>query len=263
MDSLGFWIPLFLLFFSALVGALIKRRTCDPCLKKFHGDKVLFPIAEDKWICGELKVFAQGIEVSKLAENKISCGIVHSRIFPAAELINLSYFIRQAPDPDTRAGVKWKKEREKLLHPPLWNRVKRFSLNSYNMLRDSFGQALKAIIGSVSKQTRFGQTKDADHRLYELQSNMTGLVPNSWEPILEKYRGKLVAVERMAESGEIFESGILEDYSDKYLLMRDVVLVDSSIKNKISLLKESQNPAYDVLYSRTHALLRFSLQAQP
>jgi hypothetical protein len=60
------------------------------------------------------------------------------------------------------------------------NTFKRFTLNSYNMLRDSFGQALKTIIGTVSKETRLGKAKGADSRFHEIQSNLTGMEPNAW-----------------------------------------------------------------------------------
>jgi hypothetical protein len=48
------------------------------------------------------------------------------------------------------------------------------------MLRDSFGQALKTIIGTVSKETRLGKAKGADSRFHEIQSNLTGMEPNAW-----------------------------------------------------------------------------------
>ena len=88
------------------------------------------------------------------------------------------------------------KERERLTSP-IQDRMKRSVLNSYNMLRDSFGQAIKAIIGSISKDTQLAKSKDSDKRLHEVQTNLTGMVPNAWEPILEKYRGKKVAIEEI------------------------------------------------------------------
>ena len=36
MDTLAFWLPLALLFFSALAGTALKRRARDHCLKKFQ-----------------------------------------------------------------------------------------------------------------------------------------------------------------------------------------------------------------------------------
>lgn len=71
-----------------------------------------------------------------------------------------------------------------------------------------------------------------------------------------------MAIERMSESEEIYESGILDDYSDKYLLLRDVNLIDPAIKNKLGILGGSTDLCYDVLYSPTQSLLRYSLKSQ-
>jgi len=259
MDTLAFWLPLILLFLSALIGAVIKRRSCDHCLKKFDGNRILLPLHSKEWICGQLEVFAQGIELKMNETQKVNDTPLRSRIIHSSEVEKLSYLIRQAPDPDTRLGLQWEKERERLLYPPIQDRIKRSVLNSYNMLRDSFGQALKAIIGTMSKDTRLGKAKDSDKRFHELQSNLTGMVPNAWEPILEKYRGKLVAIERELESGKISESGILEDYSNKYLLLRDVQFSEPALKEHLYELGCTGSCAYDVLYSRNEAVLRYSL----
>jgi len=259
MDTLAFWLPLFLLFLSALMGAVIKRRSCDPCLKRFEGSEILIPFDGQEWICGKLQVFAQGIELEMGGNQEIHREKIQTKILHSSEVDKIIYLIRQAPDPDTQLGLKWKKERERLLHPPWYQRIKRSALNSYNMLRDSFGQALKAILGSISKDTQLGKTQNADKRLQEMQNSLTGLVPNSWEPILEKYRGKPVAIEREVDSAIISESGILEDYSNKFLLLRDVCISEPVLHAHLKELRGHNPRAFDMLYSRNHALLRYSI----
>ena len=261
MDTLAFWLPLFLLFLSALIGAVIKRRSYDHCQKKFEGSQILLPLSEEEWTCGELAVFAQGIEIIAGDGREHSFGSVLSRVLHSSEVEKIPYFIRQAPDPDTPQGRQWSKERQRLLHPPLSDKIRRSSLNSYNMLRDSFGKALRAIIGSISKDTRLGKTKDADKRLLEMQSNLTGMVPNAWEPILEKYRGKSVAIERQAGGELICEGGILEDYSDRYLLLRDVQIQEKVLLEHLGDFGRKHSSSVDILYSRNCTLLRYSLDS--
>ena len=132
---------------------------------------------------------------------------------------NIFYYSQVSPF-DTQLGLRWKKEREKLINPPFFRRLNRTMLNTFNMLRDSFAQAMKAIIGSMNRDTRFGKTKDADKRFNEMQGNLTGMIPNAWEPILEKYLGHWVSVERHADSGIIVETGILEDYSSEIFVAK-------------------------------------------
>jgi len=260
MDTLAFWLPLILLFLSALLGAVIKRRSCDHCLKKFNGQKVLFPFQDGEWICGKLEVFAQGVELQSVGDSVIDELKIRSRIIHSLEVDKIPFFIRQAPDPDTRLWVLWKKERERLLHPPLRDRIKRSVLNSFNMLRDSFGQAFRAIIGTMSKDTRLGKAKDSEKRFQEMQSNLTEMVPNAWEPILEKYLGQRVAIEREIEGTIYSESGILEDYSSKYLLLRDVCISEPALKEHLLDLGCTDNCAFDALYTRPKAVLRYALQ---
>jgi len=260
MDSLSFWLPLFLLFFSALIGALMKRRSCDHCLKKFNGDQILIPHGENQWIGGKLLVFAQGIELIGKEPADFSVADVYSRIIYSSEVDKISCIVRQAPAPDTRRGMEWKKERQRLLTPPVSQRIKRSILNAYNMLRDCFGQALRAIVGVMSKDTRISKTKDAQKRLDEVQSSLSELVPNSWEPILEKYRGKHVAIEREVGTEIICESGILEDYSSKYLLLRDVQVKEVTLNERLISVEKGTTHRCDVLYARHHALLRYSLK---
>lgn len=262
MDTLAFWLPLALLFLSALIGAVVKRRSCDHCLKKFEGDDTLLPISPDEWRHGSLFVFAQGVELKLVEPTPVmEDGLVDTMILHAAELEKVPYVARRAPAPDTRAGVEWKKARERLLHPPMRDRLKRTALNSYNMLRDSFGQAMKAILGSMSKNSKLAQAKDSDKRLHEMQNSFTELVPNAWEPILEKYRGKQVAVERKVDSGVVCETGILEDYSNKYLLLRDVKVTDKVMRERLLELGGSDLDCYDLLYSRTDTRLRYSMKS--
>ena len=73
------------------------------------------------------------------------------------------------------------------------------------------------------------RVKNADKRMNEIGSGLTELVPNAWEPILEKYRGQAIVVERKASEGIVKEAGILEDYSSKYLLVRQVAVKESKI----------------------------------
>ena len=60
----------------------------------------------------------------------------------------------------------------------------------------------------------------------EIGSGLTELVPNAWEPILEKYRGQAIVVERKTSEGYVKEAGVLEDYSSKYLLVAKLQFKD-------------------------------------
>ena len=78
----------------------------------------------------------------------------------------------------------------------------------------------------------------------------------------EKYLGQWVSIKRQAESGIIRETGILEDYSNKYLLLRDVKLPETTLGENMSGLDNNWLHAFDILYSRTETVLRYSLHEE-
>jgi hypothetical protein len=260
MDSLAFWLPLLLLFASALIGTALQRRSKDHCLKKFENYLVFIPSLSGKLIEGKLSVFAQGIQIIYSQKVEQNMGLVDSFVLHPAEIEKIPYIIRPAPDPDTRAGVLWNREMSRILHPTIIDRFQRNTLTFYNMLKDAFGQAAKAILGALSKDSSFSQVKDSGKRLEEVRSGLTDLVPNAWEPILEKYRGRRVVIERKATDGSAYDSGVLEDYSSKYLLLREVKLQDSGLLKLLADIHNSKaKHGYDILFSRKFAIIRHTM----
>ena len=132
-------------------------------------------------------------------------GPIDSLVLHPSEVEKIPYLLRPAPEADTRQGAEWAKELVRIRKPSFFDRVIRASLNFYNMLRDAFGQASQAILGAISKDSSMGKIKNADKRVNEIGTGLTGLVPNAWEPILEKYRGHRVVVERKTKAGLVKE----------------------------------------------------------
>ena len=259
MDTLAFWLPLALLFFSALAGTALKRRARDHCLKKFEESEVVLPHGQDQWERGVLRVFAQGIELAYEKKRPEDLGVIESLVLHPSEVDGIAYLLRQAPAPDTRAGVEWERELQRIRFPSFRNKVIRAALNFYNMLRDAFGQASQAILGAISKDSSVGEVKNANKHVNEIGSDLTDLVPNAWEPILEKYRGHQVVVERKTKSGLIKESGVLEDYSSKYLLVREVVVRDEKLLSYLEEQGADRDAKNDFLYSRSNSIVRHTV----
>ena len=259
MNTLAFWLPLLFLFASALLGTILKRRAKDHCLKKFEGHYTILPSLSGEMNQGFLSVYAQGIQLLYPQKIKKDIGMIDSFVLHPAEIEKIPYIIRPAPDPETRAGFKWSQEMHRILQPNFLQKSQRLILTFYNMLKDAFGQAAKAIIGALSKDTSISKVKDSNKRIEEVRSGLTELVPNAWEPILEKYRGRRVVIERKGADGMVYESGVLEDYSSKYLLLREVHLKESALLEKIELINEKKNFGLDMLFSRKIAIIRHTV----
>ena len=105
MESLAFWLPLILLFISALFGTALKRRSRDHCLKKFDGTRVLFVHNSGNWQSGIIHIFAQGIELTYQDELKESFGDVKSLVIHPNEVDKIPFIIRPTPQTDTPQGL--------------------------------------------------------------------------------------------------------------------------------------------------------------
>ncbi len=259
MDTLAFWLPLLFLFVSALVGTILKRRSCDHCLKKFEGSKVILSDSLGVFHQGSLCVFAQGLEIVFSGVENEKNGNLNSLIIHPKEVNEIPFLVRPAPDADTMIGLTWRQELNRILKPSPWDRICRLSLNFYNMLRDAFGQAAKTILGAVSKDTTVGQVKNADKQMNKIGGELTTLVPNAWEPVLEKHRGRRIIVERKSKTGLIKEAGILEDYSPQFLLVRNVYIDENTFSQIECLGKKNPKNLFDVLYARHSAIIRNTL----
>ena len=172
----------------------------------------------------------------------------------------IPFLIRPVPEVDTHKGVQWEKELTRIQNPSFKDRVYRTILNFYNMLRDAFGQAAQTIIGAMSKDSSVGKVKNSDKRMNEIGSGLTELVPNAWEPILEKYRGQRIIIERKTAEGLVNETGVLEDYSSKYLLIRQVSIQDQDLRRLIEGERKNKRNLYDFLYSRSSTIIRNTLK---
>ena len=259
MDTFAFWLPLLFLFVSALVGTILKRRSCDHCLKKFEGSKVILSDSLGVFHRGFLCVFAQGLEIVFSDSGNKENGKINSLIIHPKEVNEIPFLVRPAPDGDTITGLAWRQELNRILHPSPWDRICRLSLNFYNMLRDAFGQAAKTILGAVSKDTTVGQVKNADKQINKIGSELNTLVPNAWEPVLEKHRVRRIIVERKCKNGLIKEAGILEDYSPHFLLVRNVFIDEKTFSQIEDLGKKNPKNLFDVLYARHSAIIRNTL----
>ncbi|MAL87130.1 MAG: hypothetical protein CMI23_12335 [Opitutae bacterium] len=259
MDTIAFWLPILFLFLSALVGTILQRRACDPCLKKIDGREVIFFDLNGKLTHGILSVFANGIELIFFSDQKDDLKSVYSTILHPHEVDKISMILCPAPRHDTRAGVIWEKELLRIQQPSILDLSVRHILSFYNMLRDAFSQALNSIVGALSKSSKISEVKNADKSIKDISRELNDLVPNAWEPILEKYRGHKIKVERKTPDGNVYEDGILEDYSSKYLLVRKVSKTNQDIMDFAEKRKKISEQ-FDVLYSRNSALVRMALK---
>jgi len=253
---LDFWLPMVLLFVAATVAAIAARRKRDRCLKYFNREPVMVLMQSGKWLWGRFIAYPKAMElVFEKPEKNKSGHAKASYVLYTPEVDGIKKILQTPPSAGTEEYKRWQKEVERIANPSLLRRFRRWIWNVFNTLRDAVSQSLGMILGTLKSKSPMGKVASADKRAGEIGNTLLGTVPNAYEPVLEKYLGKQVIVE-MLENGELVEfAGLLQEYSGKYLLLRDV-----AYKPEVDIGIPLPD-RFDVIFPRSKALVRHCLQA--
>lgn len=245
---LEFWLPMALLFIAATIAA---RRKRDRCLKYFNREPVMILMQSGKWLWGRFIAYPKAIELVFEKPEKDGSGHTKaSYVMYTPEVDGIKEILQPPPKAGSKEYERWQKEIKRIANPSLFRRLRRWVWNVFNTLRDAISQSLEMVIGSMKKATPIGKVSGADKRAGEIGNTLLGTVPNSYEPVLEKYLCKQVIVE-MLEDGVVIEfAGLLQEYSGKYLLLRNVAY-------KPDVDTGSELPErFDIIFPRSKALVR-------
>ncbi len=248
---LDFWIPMILLFVAATITAIATRRKRDRCLKYFNRHPVMIRMESGKWMWGRFIAYPKAMElVFEHPEADESGFKKASYVLYSPEVDGIKKILQPPPLAGTAEYEKWQKEIRRIANPSLLRRFKRWLWNVFNTLRDAVSQSMGMLIGSMKKSTPIGKVAGADKRAGEIGNTLLGTVPNAYEPVLEKYLSKQVIVE-MLEDGQVIEfAGLLQEYSGKYLLLRNVAFQpDINIGAPLP-------DRFDIIFPRSKALVR-------
>jgi small nuclear ribonucleoprotein (snRNP)-like protein len=252
---LDFWIPMVLLFVAAMIAAIAARRKRDRCLKYFNRRPVMILMESGKWLWGQFIAYPKAIEL--VFENPEKDETGHrkaSYVLYSPEVDGIKKILQPPPMLGTEEYEKWKKEIKRIAQPSLMRRFRRWTWNVFNTLRDAISQSIGMILGTLKTKTPIGRVAGADKRAGDIGNTLLGTVPNAYEPVLEKYLSKQVIVE-MLEDGVVVEfAGLLQEYSEKYLLLRNVPYVPN-------MAGDTPLPdRFDIIFPRSQALVRHCLR---
>lgn len=250
---LEFWLPLLLLFIAATVTAIVSRRKQDRCLRFFRHKPVIVMLDSGKKIWGKLTPYPQQMELL-FAPSEIGSEEKASYVLYEPEINSINRIVQPQPPKESEAYRKWEKEVARVASPSLFKRLRRWSWNIMNTLRDAVSQSIGMILGTLKSKTAMGKVIGADKRAGEISNTLLGTVPNAYEPILEKYLSKRVVVE-MVEEGEVIEYvGLLQEYSEKFLLLRNVSYTVDTDTGTV------QPDHSDLIFPRKKTLVRHCLR---
>ena len=243
-----------LLFVTATIAAIAARRKLDRCLKYFNREPVMILMQSGKWLWGRFVAYPKAMElVFKMPEKDESGHKKASYVLYSPEVDGIKKILQPLPEAGTKEHDPWKKEIRSIANPSILRRFRRWTANAFNTLRDAVSQSLSMIIGTMKKSTPMGKVSGADKRAGDIGNTLLGTIPNAYEPVLEKYLCKQVIVE-MLEDGNVLEfAGLLQEYSGKYLLLRNVAY-NPEIDIGIPLPDR-----FDVIFPRNKAIVRHCL----
>tara|TARA_B100000795_G_scaffold197679_1_gene151607 strand:+ start:1282 stop:2013 length:732 start_codon:yes stop_codon:yes gene_type:complete len=239
MDS--FTITIIIISLSGFIGAFIKGKKKDRCLKELnqsniHIIKIKREEKDESDILGQLNIEANCMEI-KLNDNTKK----ENLILYKNEYVSINKIIRYTE----LQNEKEKKEREiefnKITNPSLFRKMKRTIIIFFNITKDAIFELSETML-SKTKLSSLNQTEFVESIKSHTSQSAT---ISSYQPIWERYIGKKVVLEQIIDNIKIEYSGILKEYSGNYILLYDV-----NFKNK-SQIKNS-----DILFPRGNSVIR-------
>lgn len=221
----------------AVVGAVLRSRRRDICLKSFSRYLVYVRLKTGKQIWGELVTDATGVELKYRTDHLDVQGHIESSfIIFSPEFQNVYLIIRFLDELTERNAARRAKTLKRSYRPNILRRIRRKLRNWFNMLRDAISQAFASLIAAATKT---GPTAVAGQQK-AVTGTGTELVEwfgNAYDPILERHIGRRVVVEVTSPQGETIEYvGVFREYSADYLEVMDVAFTEDGRRRLVDLV---------------------------
>ncbi len=222
MDTLT--LTIIFIFICTFIAAFIKGRIKDKCLIDFSNDIIHLEKNSGKLIWGRLNIESTGLELIYTEEYKDKSGhsessyIIYKHEFP-----NIQILIRYHDDLDEESKKVREKNFKKIYHPSIIRKFRRKFLNIFKTVRDSLMEVINLYIGHVKNVTSYGSIiTSQDKYTSKVKSELINFISTAFEPLLEKYIGKIIVFE--LNKGDIILEfpGILKDYSSDFIEIWDV-----------------------------------------
>jgi len=217
-------ITILFIIFAAGLGAFVRKRSRDKCLRDFEQNMVTLEDTAGKTIWGKLRVENTGLEFVYPQKQKDEDGHDEaSYILYKYEYPKIGLVIRFHDDLSDENKKAREKELEKTYHPDWDRRLKRKMLNVLRTVRDSVVEIVNLVISQAKKATPAGNVlASQDKYVSQMKQELMGSVGTSFEPLLERYIGHKVVLE-MIKGDKIFEyCGVLKEYTAEFIEIMNV-----------------------------------------
>jgi hypothetical protein len=217
-------ITILFIVFAAAVGAFIRKRSRDKCLRDFEKNMVTLEETSGKTIWGKLRVENTGLEFIYSQKHRDEQGHDEtSYILYKYEYPNIEAVIRFLDELSEQNKKAREKELKRTYHPGPWRRLKRRILNIFRTIRDSIVEIINLLISQAKKATPAGKVLTTqDKYVSQMKQDLMASAGTSFEPLLERYIGNKVVLE-MIKGEKILEyCGVLKEYTADFVEIMDV-----------------------------------------
>ena len=204
-------ITILFIVLSTFVGAFIKGRQKDKCLKAFRGFMVTLEDVGGKRIWGRLHIEATGLELKYRQPHHDTDGHIESSyMLYKYEYGNVSALIRFHDSLTEENRKRRDGELAKTYHPSWWRRSRRKLVNVFKTIRDSIMEVSNVLLSQAKKTTGAGGILSTqDKYVSQMRNEVIGSVDTSYEPLLEKYIGHRVVAEFLYKDKPVEIVGVL------------------------------------------------------
>jgi len=242
-------ITILFIILAAGIGAFVRKRSRDKCLRDFEQNMVTLEQKSDKTIWGILRVENTGLEFVYPEKHKDEEGHDEtSYILYKYEYPDIAVVIRFHDELSEQNKIAREKELKRTYHPGSWRRLKRRILNVFRTVRDSVVEIVNLLMSQAKKATPAGKVLTSqDKYVSQMKQELMASAGTSFEPLLERYIGHKVVLEMIKGDKNFEYCGVLKEYTAEFIEIMDV-----NYAAKLGLPTRTA----DLVVPRKHGLIR-------
>ncbi|MBC8218583.1 MAG: hypothetical protein H8E73_08970 [Planctomycetes bacterium] len=242
-------ITIIFIILATAVGAFVRKRSRDKCLRDFERNMVTLEDVSGKTIWGKLRVENTGLEFVYPKKQQDADGHEEaSYLLYKHEYPIIGAVIRFHDDLSEHNKTEREKELKRTYHPGWWRRRKRKTLNIFRTVRDSVVEIVNLLISQAKKASPAGKVLTSqDKYVSQMKQELMGSAGTSFEPLLERYIGHKVVLELIKADKILEYCGVLKEYTADFIEIMDV---DYAVK------EDQPTRKADLVTPRKHGVVR-------
>ncbi|MBE0534279.1 MAG: hypothetical protein IH624_01320 [Phycisphaerae bacterium] len=217
-------VTIIFILVAGSVGAFVRGRRRDKCLKDFAGYLITMEEPSGKRVWGRLRVEATGLELVYAAKHADADGHVEgSFILYKNEFVNVQALLRFHDDLTDGQRRRREMDLKRTYHPGALQRLKRRTMNVFRTIRDSVAEVVNVLLSQAQKRSVGGGILvGQDKYVSQMKDELIASVGTSYEPLLERHIGHVVVVEMVRGNAVREYPGVLKEYTADFVELMDV-----------------------------------------